>query len=385
MLAERKKVYEQYKEDWETLYNYQYKTEKDYKREFEFLKEVDSIALQQARKNLTTAFTNFFRSFKVDHPKFKSRKAKQSYTTINVNQNIKIDFDNKTIKLPKIKTPVKYRDGRVFDEPIRKVTLSTTKTGKHYVSILIERELPVKTKQVVFKDKIGAYDMSASGFLVSETEKLANQRFYRTMEKKLARLHRTLARKKHGLNNWHKAKLALARLYEKIFNRKLDWTHKTTFTLSRTFDAVCLEDLNIQGMQQFNSSLSKSVTLDFSWHQFVTLLKYKLDWQGKHLVLIDRFFPSSKTCAKCGFVNHDLDLKHRKWQCPECDTIHKRDPNAAVNIRTEGRRILREARHVQIVNPSTAGMAESYASGENVRLLPKQFSRNEESSSFKRR
>ncbi len=385
MLVERKKVYEQYKADREALYNYQYKTEKDYKREFAFLKEVDSIALQQARKHLTTAFTNFFRSSHVGYPQFKSQKATQAYTTINVNQNIQIDFENKTIKLPKIKTPVKYWDGRVFDEAIRKVTLSRTKTGKYYVAILIERELPVKTKQVVFEDKIGAYDMSAAAFLVSEPAKLANPRFYRQMEKKVARLHRTLARKKHGSHNWHKASLALARLYAKIFNRKLDWTHKTTFTLSRTFDAICLEDLNIHGMQQFNSGLSKSVTLDFSWHQFVTVLKYKLNWQGKHLVLIERFFPSSKTCSQCGFVKHDLDLRERTWHCPECDTIHKRDPNAAVNIRIEGRRILREARHVQIVNPSTAGMAESHASGENVRLLSKQFSRNEESSSFRRR
>ncbi|MFX1511235.1 MAG: hypothetical protein ACFFCQ_01455 [Promethearchaeota archaeon] len=110
----------------------------------------------------------------MDYPKFKSQKAKQSYTTINVNQNIKIDFENKTIKLPKIKTLVKYWGGRVFAEPIRKVTLSRTNTGKYYVVILIKRELPVKTKQVVFEDKIGAYDMSASAFLVSETDKLEN-------------------------------------------------------------------------------------------------------------------------------------------------------------------------------------------------------------------
>jgi putative transposase len=385
MLTERKEVYEQYKEEREALTSHQFKSEKDYKSDFEFLKEVDSIALQQSRKNLITAYTNFFRSSKAGYPKFKSKKAKQSYTTINVNQNIKIDFQNRTIKLPKMRTPIKYKDERNFDEPIRKVTLSRTKTGKYYVSILIERELPVKTKQVVFEDKIGAYDMSVSAFLVSDTEKLENQRFYRTMEKKIRRLQRALARKQPGSHNWKNAKLTLARLYEKIHNRKLDWTHKITFKLSRTFDAICLEDLNIKGMQQFNSGVSKSVTLDFSWRQFVTLLKYKLEWQGKHLILIDRFFPSSKTCSMCGYINHALELKDRTWLCLECDTVHERDPNAAVNIRTEGKRILREDCHVQILNHSTAGMAESYASGENVSLLPKQFSRNEESSSFKRR
>lgn len=232
---------------------------------------------------------------------------------MNVNQNIKIDFKTRTIKLPKIHTPVKYRDPRSFDDPIRKVTLSRTKTGKYYVAILVERDLPVKTKQVVSEDKIGAYDMSASAVLVSETAKLENQRFYRHMEKKLCRLHRRLARKNPGSNNWYKAKLALARLYERIYHQKLDWTHKTTLHLSRLFDAIILEDLHIKGMQQFNSGLSKSVTLDFSWHQFVTLLKYKLEWQGKHLVQIDRFFPSSKICSKCSYIKHDLDLKDRTW------------------------------------------------------------------------
>ncbi|MFX1513694.1 MAG: RNA-guided endonuclease InsQ/TnpB family protein, partial [Promethearchaeota archaeon] len=281
---------------------------------------------------------------------------------------------------------IKYRDPRRFDEVIRSATISKTKTGKYYVSILIERALPVRTKQVIFKEKINAFDMSVSAFLVSETEKLENPRFYRKIEKQLIRLHRKLTRKQQGSNNQRKTRLALARLYEKLCHRRLDWTHKTTFALSREYDAIILEDLNISGMQQFNSGLSKSITLDFSWHKFVTLLKYKLEWQGKHLVLIDRFFPSSKTCAKCKVVTPNLAMKERQWQCATCGALHERDQNAAVNIRTEGFRILTEELTVQILSiPTTAGIAESDASGENVRLLPKQFSANEESSPFKER
>ncbi|MFX0209061.1 MAG: RNA-guided endonuclease TnpB family protein, partial [Candidatus Hodarchaeota archaeon] len=157
--------------------------------------------------------------------------------------------------------------------------------------------------------------------------------------------------------------------------------------LGRDKEVIILEDLNIKGMQQFNSGLSKSVTLDFSWHQFVTLLKYKLEWQGKHLILIARFFPSSKTCSKCSYVNDELDMKQRKWQCPECKTLHDRDRNASVNIRKEGIRLLTEEFHIKIINKqTTVGTAESYASGESVRLSSrKQDSRNEESSLFKER
>ncbi len=383
MLAERQEIYEKYKEDRAALNAYKFKTEKEYKSEFKFLKEVDSIALQQARKHLLSAFRNFFRTPQVGYPKFKSKKARQSYSTINVNHNIKVDFQQRTIKLPKIKIPIKFRDGRHIADPIRSVTLSRTKTDKYYVSILIERDLAVKPKQRVLNEKIAAYDMSASHFLVSATEHWENQRFYRQAKKRLNRLHRRLSRTQPGSNNQRKARLALARLYEQIWNRKADWTHKVTLQLSRTYDVIILEDLNIKGMQQFNSGLAKSVTLYFSWHQFVTLLRYKCEWQGKYLITIDRFFPSSKLCSQCGYLNHELDLKNRYWQCPQCKTRHQRDQNAAQNIAVEGKRILTEELQIPIITHPTAGIAGSHAPGENVNLsFREQFSMNGESPSF---
>lgn len=346
MLAEHNEIYQQLKDDSEALKEHKYKTEKEYKQEFEFMKEVDSKALQSTTRHLLEAFQNFFKglkkTLKVGYPKFKSRKNRQSYTTYNVNDNIKIDFARKRIKLPKIKTWIKYKDNRSFAEPIRHVTVSKTKSGNYYVSILIERELDISPLEEVHCDAIAAFDMSASEFLVGEKKTFSNPRFYRSLEAKLRKLHRQVSRKKKGSQNRWKARLRLARLYEKIADQKRDWTHKTTLQLADTFDAVILEDLNVKGMQQFNSGLSKSVTLDFSWHQFKTILNYKLEWRGKHYQEVDRFFPSSKLCSECRHKNEGLTLSEREWTCPECGTYHHRDKNASTNIKREGIRLLEE-------------------------------------------
>lgn len=346
MLAERNEVYQLLKENSEVLREHKYKTEKEYKMEFKFMKEVDSKALQSTTQHLLEAFNNFFRSLKetrkVGYPKFKSKRNKQSYTTYNINANIKIDFANKRIKLPKLKTWIKYRDDRTFAEPIRQVTVSKTKSGKYFVAILIEKELDITPMIELREDLIGAFDMSASEFLVGESEDFCNPRFYRSSEAKLKRLHRQLSRKKKGSQNRWKARLRLARYYEKILNQKYDWVHKTTFILAKKYDAVILEDLNIQGMQQFNSGLSKSVSLDFSWHQFKTILKYKLKWRGKYYQEVGRFFPSSKLCSICGYKNKSLELAEREWVCPECSAHHLRDENASINLKKEGIRLLQE-------------------------------------------
>jgi len=346
MLTERNDVYQRLKERPEALREHKYKTEKEYKQEFEFMKEVDSKALQSTTGDLIKAFMNFFKGLKetrkVGYPKFKSKRNKQSYTTYNINDNIKIDFDRKRIKLPKIKTWIKYKDNRIFSEPIRHVTVSKTKSGKYFVVIIFERQLDVTPLTEVYKDKVGAFDMSASEFLVGETEDFSNPRFYRSSERKLKKLHRQLSRKKTGSENRWKARLRLARLYERIWNRKYDWVHKTTFTLANKYEAIILEDLSIKGMQQFSSGLSKSITLDFSWHQFKTLLKYKLEWKGKHYQEVDRYFPSSKLCSVCGYKNKGLELAEREWVCSECKTRHHRDKNASANLKKEGIRLLQE-------------------------------------------
>ena len=370
MLEERKSVYETLKDDKDQLYSHKYKTEKQYKQEFSFLSEVDSKALQSETRNLLQAFQNFFRGIRkgkrIGYPKFKSRKQKQSYTTYNINNNIRIDQATKRIRIPKVGW-VKYRDNRDIIHPIKHVTVSRTRTNKYFVAITIVIEKDIKSIITIPLHRIEAFDMSAPNFLVSETEKLTNLRFYRTQERKLKRLHRLLSRKQRGSQNRAKARFRLAKFYEKIQNQKADWTHKLTHSLSNQFYVIILEDLNVQGMQQFNSGLSKSVTLDFSWYQFLTYLRYKLEWQGKHLVFVDRFFPSSKRCSACGQINNDLQLSDRTWTC-QCGITHNRDVNASINLKEERRQILQD-QGITIIddNITTVGTTGSQDSGDRVR------------------
>ncbi|TKJ25449.1 MAG: transposase [Promethearchaeota archaeon Loki_b31] len=380
MLEERKKVYQELKDDKEAFYDHKYKTERQYKQDHSFLKEVDSKALQSEWRHLKSAYDNFFRNIKKGikkgFPKFKSKKNRQSYTTYNVNNNCKIDFENKKLKLPKIKTWVKYRDDRIFSEYIKHITVSKTKTRKYFASVLIEIESNVIPKQVVKEDKIIGFDMSASKFLIAKELKLSSPRFYRKEEPKLIRLHREASRKEKGSSNRNRARINLARLYEKIENRKRDWIHKITHLLSNHFDCVILEDLNVKGMQRFNSGLSKSVSLDFSWNQFVTIMKYKMEQKGKHLILVDRYFPSSKLCSECGYKKEDLELSDREWVCPKSQITHDRDVNASVNLRNEGIRNLKENNITIINNNETTVGTTVDAFGENVRLLDQRFKSN---------
>ncbi|MFX0098696.1 MAG: RNA-guided endonuclease TnpB family protein [Candidatus Hodarchaeota archaeon] len=371
MLAERKGAYDELKDDKDALKSHAYKTEKQYKVELPFLKEVDSIALQQFRIDLQSAYKNFFEK-RAGFPKFKSRKAKQSYRTVSMNDNIKVDFDRKKLKLPK-NTWINYRDDRAFDERVRSITVSKTKSGKYFASILVEEEIGVEPLVEIHESKIAAFDMSATSFLVGEQFRLVNPRFYRKHEKKLKRLHRQLSRKQQGSKGWHEAVNELACLYEKINNQKNDWMHKVALGLARVHDAIVLENLNIKGMQQFSTGLSKTVTLDFSWNAFTRILEYKMVWLGKHLVQADRFFASSKQCSNCECKNEELDLKDREWTCPSCGAFHDRDENAAKNLKEEGIRILVEERdikihkYISIITLPTAGTAGSHAPGDHVR------------------
>ncbi len=362
-----------------------YKPEKQYKTEFPFLKEVDSKALQSSTRNLLSSLKNYFNRLNknkpIGFPKFKSSKNKQRYTTYNINNNIKINFDKKRLKLPKIKTWIKFRDIRVFNEKIKHLTVSKTKSGKYFASILVERILETHQKQVIHENKIIAFDMSASNFLVSEKAKLKNPSFFRKEEKRIKLLHKRLSRKKTGSSNHNNARIKLSKKYEKIFNRKLDWTHKISYNLAKKYNLVILEDLNIKGMQHLSSGLSKSVTLDFSWNKFVSILRYKMKEFGNHLILVDRWFPSSKLCSNCGWKNVKIKLSTRIWKCQECDSVHDRDINASINIRNEG---IKKIQDHSIIIISTVGTTGSQACEDEVRLLKlKQSSMKQESNAIR--
>jgi putative transposase len=230
---------------------------------------VDAKALQTETRHLFAAYQHFFDGLKTDRevgfPKFKSKKRyPQTYTTYTINNNIRIDPQRRKIRIPKVGW-VTYRDNRTIADPITHITLSKTAAHTYFVAITVVSEVELTPKTTVLnRDDIAAFDMSATHFLVGEHTQYENPRFYREEETRLTRRHRELSRKKEGSKNREKSRLKLGRIYETINNRKRDWLHKITHDLSESYDAVILEDLNIKGMQQFNSGLSKSITLDFS-------------------------------------------------------------------------------------------------------------------------
>lgn len=338
MLAERKDVYEQFKDDKEELKKHKSPTPAKYKSEFEWLKEVDSLALANAQMNLQAAYNNFFRDKNIGFPKFKSKhKDKNSYTTNNVNNNIRIV--DKKIKLPKLGlVNIKQHKQIPSNQIIKSCTVSKTPSGKFYVSILVEFEQDIKLVSPI-KENVLGLDMDMKNFYTDSQSIRANYpRFYRNALKKLAIEQRKLSKCVKGSNNRRKQRLKVARLHEKIANQRKDFLHKKSRELVNLYDAIIIEDLNMKAMSQC-LNLGKSV-YDNAWGMFTVFLKYKLENEGKLLVKIDKWFPSSKKCNECGEINKELQLSDREWICKSCGCVIDRDYNAAKNIRDEGLRLL---------------------------------------------
>ena len=379
MLAERKETYERLKDDKIALKAYKYKTEKQFKQEFDWLSEVDSIAVQQARVDLETAYKNFFDSLsgkrkgrKVAYPKFKSkRETRQSFRTINVNTNIDIIFENKRLKLPKLKW-LRYSDDRTFNGIIKNVTVEKTSTGKYFACILVEEIIDTKIHQVNSSSKAIGLDYDSKNLYTDNENKVSGYpRFYRKYEKKLAKEQRRLSRKVHGSNNRNKQRIKVAKVHEKIVNSRKDFHQKLSTDIVRNYDVIGIETLNMQAMSRC-LNLAKS-TLDNAWGSFVNMLEYKCDWYGKHLVFADKYYASSKMCNVCGYKNVELTLSDREWDCPICGTHHHRDQNAGINLMNFAKEKL---------EISTVGTTGIYASGE---CLAQATSMKEESSAFRQR
>ena len=302
------------------------------KAEYEWLKEVDKFALDNAVINLDSAYQKFFKEHK-GFPKFKSKKNnRKSYKTNITGSNIEVDFDNRKIKLPKLKW-VKVRGMRYFDGKIKSATISQSASGKYYCSVLVEQEdckLLDKTNCNVGID-LGIKDFA----ITSDGQKISNPKYLAKSEKKIAKLQRQLSRKSKGSNNRNKARIKLARAWDKVTNQRTDFLQKLTTELIRKYGTICLEDLNVSGMVK-NHCLAKSIS-DCSWSELVRILQYKADWYGRTILKIDRFYPSSQTCSCCGCVNSETkDLSVREWTCPDCGVTHDRDINAAKNILKQG-------------------------------------------------
>ena len=311
-------------------YNQQSKflTELKTNDETEWLKEVNSQSLQYSLKCLDQAYQNFFNK-RTQFPKFKSKRNKNSFTCPQFVKN-----DDNLLFIPKFQDGIEMIMERKIKGTIKKATITKTPTGKYFVSILTEMEYTPVGKTGL---SVGI-DLGIKDFLVlSNGTKIKNHRFLKHYERSLKLNQQSLSRKTSKSVRYEKQRIKVARIYEKITNSRMDLIHKTTNSLIKQFDTIYLEDLNIKGMMK-NHKLSKAIS-DVCWSKFIDTLEYKSGWNDKSVVHIDRFFPSSKTCSKCGWINNNLTLKDRDWTCPKCGEKHDRDFNAATNIENEGFRM----------------------------------------------
>lgn len=322
---------EMYKEDKKTFsYAQCSKDLKNLKSDLDWLREVDSTALQSSLRDLDNAYQKFFNNHS-GFPKFKSKKSHRfSYRSNCSNENIQ--YRQGYIKLPKVGL-VKTRGTLVPKGRILNATVSQYPSGRYYVSLICTDVEPVPVERTGLS--VGL-DLGIKDFCIMSTgEKIPNPKYWGKSSNKLAKLQKNLSRKTKGGSNYDKARIKLARLQEHIANQRKDFLQKLSTEIIKNYDVICVENLDVKEMIQRRKI--SDLIVDASWSEFVKQLEYKAQWSGKQVIKIDKFYPSSQTCSKCGYINKDVkNLSVRSWECPNCHSHHDRDINAAANILNEG-------------------------------------------------
>lgn len=334
MLSDKMAYYQKTKQ---TLYP----TPAQYKGEFPWLKQVDSLALANIQQDLNTAYKNFFNS-NFGFPKFKKKRYQQSYKTNNQKGSVRID--GSYLKLPKIGW-VKLIQHRAIKGVIKSVTISKTASDKYYASILCE----VNIEPLPKTDSVVGIDLGLADFAILSTgEKISNPHLAKNLSKKLATAQKVLSRRYQQAKdmgnplaeakNYQKQRVKVARLHEQIYNQRQDFLHKVSTKIIKNHDVICIEDLATKNLIQ-NPKLAKAIQ-DVAWSKFVRMLEYKANWYGKQVVKISRWYPSTQLCSTCGQLSGKKPLQIRDWTCTNCATHHDRDINASINILNEGLRLL---------------------------------------------
>ncbi len=325
---------------------------------YAWLKEQNTKVMKQSIRQMLSAYEKFFKQHN-GFPKFKSKKDKQSalFPLEAISKNNK--FETRKITLTQPLKDIRFRCSdlyfnrlKQYYDMIRSATLSKTKSGNFFLSILIELPNEDVVKYHQTNEHVGI-DLGVKDFVItSDGEVFENKHFYKSQEQKIVKLQRQMSKKQKGSNNRNKVRIKLAKAFEKLSNQKEQYIHSVVNDLLTYYDIVFMEDLNVQGMLK-NHKLSKAIQ-EIGFYRFKSILTYKAFNNGKQVVLVDRFYPSSKTCHVCGYINKRLKLSDRDWICPECGEHHDRDLNAAMNILLEGERIIgvRSTEFTFVENPT---------------------------------